>query len=523
MARTEPLSINFDDGFVSDESRFSLGRSTAYRMKDWIPQLDAPLMKRGGWFYASPDLGTLGGTPSSITNVAYLPFANDGHAIALDVLGYAYQIKRFDGLGGALITNTGDPVLSPSTAPFWHKTGTKAYGIVLAGLTQGHHGPNKYFDTTGAGAYQLQFLGGTPPDARMGFSWGDYLALGNYFDSNTGFSLVNFRLAFSAVGDPDSWTYAGTNSSTMDFPEEIIAGVPLRNALLIFGWENVHIVTGDTPPPGGNLQRRTLFGGNGTFHPKSLATWRDYAIWANSSGVYQSDGATLTDLTYDGGITNYYRQVVSGFNLSQSWVAAGGIYRDHYILTITPPVGASVTLVCDLQRKVWTEWTNVNSLSYAHKPSGPGTSLITGDEELLFGVDALPRMAKTSTLWTPGITNGSLDANGVTVQPVLETPFYTMSNDALKRIRNLYIKYDLRTTGSTPPTLRVSRTFDPGANPTYTALTPDLLATTAMKRAPLGVRSRQLGVALKIAQVNRSTTTSLYSIEAEGRPIESSE
>lgn len=519
MGQTLPLSRNFDQGFVSDVARDELGPAQAYRMRDWIPQLDAPLRKRGGWSNGSPDLSSLGGTAASVASLGFLPFAADGHAVAISNAGSVYQLKRFDGAGGALVTDTGDTSIIPSWPVFWHHTGTKSYGIVLPGLAQAGKVPKKYYDTTGAGAYQAQPLGGTPPLARFGYSWGDYLVLGNYYDPSSPTTLLNYRLAFSAVGNPDSYTLTGASGSTFDFPEEIIAGLPLLNTTLIFGYNTVYTLTGDTPPPGGNLARKPLFQKNGTFDGRTVAPWREYAIWANASGVFSSDGATFTDLTEAGGISNYYRSLVSGFAFSQGWSAVGSILYDRYVLTLRNAAGALITtLVCDLNRKVWTEWTNIPAANFAQRPAGPGTALFGGGEELFAAHLGLPRIITLSGLFSPVLANAA-DADGAAVLPSLETPFYNMGFSGQKRIRNLYVAYDIRTAGGSP-VLRASAVTTPESGAAYTQLSPDLITTTQQRRAPVGVRKPALGVGLKIVQVGASADTRLYGIEAEGHPRE---
>jgi hypothetical protein len=514
VARTLPLSHNFDQGFVSDVSRSELGPSAAFRMRDYIPQLEAPLRKRGGWAYASPDLNGLGGLANSVSSLGYLPFPGDGHVIAISDAGYAYQLKQFDGGGGTQISDTGDKTIVPTWPVFWHKTGAKAYGIALGGLNQTGKVPKKYYDT-GGGVYKLAPLGGTPPQARAGFSWEDYLVLFNYYDPTDSGNLKNFRVAFSAVGDPDTFTLSGVNAGTFDFPEEMVAGVPVRNTILMWGYNNCWLFNGDTPPPGGNMERKILFAGQGTFDGRSVASWRDYAIWANASGVYSSDGATLTDLTSDGGISTYYRQLVTGFSFHQGWSAAGSIYHDRYVLTIRNGAGVYVTtLVCDLQRKAWTEWTNLHAVIFAHRPAGPGTSLFGGDEELFFAHANLPRVGRLSTLWTPSATY-ALDGDGLAVLPSLETPFYNMGNEAIKRIRNIYVTYDIRTAGASP-TLQVAYTLDPTVGSAYTVSDHQLPTTVTQRRSPVGVRKPALGVGFKIDQLIPSADTRIYAIEAEG-------
>jgi hypothetical protein len=267
--------------------------------------------------------------------------------------------------------------------------------------------------------------------------------------------------------------------------------------------------------------RKALFQANGTFDGRSVVPWREYAIWANASGVFSSDGATFTDLTKAGGISNYYRALVSGFAFSQGWSAVAQILYDRYVLTIRNASGTLVTtLVCDIDRKVWSEWTNIPAANFAHRPAGPGTALFGGGEELFAAHFGSPRIITLSGLFSPASGNAN-DADSTPVLPSLETPFYNMGNAGEKRIRNLYVAYDIRTAGASP-TLRVSALTSPESGASYSTLTPDLITTTKQRRAPVGVRKVALGVGLKIQQVGASADTRIYGIEAEGHPQERS-
>ena len=520
MAEIIPVAHNLDQGFQSDVSRDELGQTAAYRLRDWILQLEAPARKRGGWSYGSPDLGSVGGLAASVASIGFLPFPGDGHLVAISNAGSAYQLKQFDGAGGSVITDTGDTSIVPSWPVFWHKTGTVYYGIVLGGLTQTAKVPKRYYDTGGR-AYTMAALGGTPPKARMGFSWGDYLTLGNYYDPSDADTLKNYRWAFSAPGDPNSWALSGVNQSTLDFPEEVIAGVPLRNLVLAWGYNDLHILTGDTPPPGGNLALNVLYAGLGTIDGRTVQHWRDYAVWANAAGVYQSDGSTLTDLTAQGGISVYYRQLVSGFAFTDGWSATAGIYRDHYVLTIKNDLGVVVTtLVCDLARRVWTEWTNFPGGIFAHRPAGPGTALFGGDEELFFAHSSSPRVGKVSTLWTPSSTYAN-DGDGTAVLPEIEFGFFKLGTDALKRFRRAFMGYDLRAAGG-GSYLKMSYTLDPGPNPTYIDLSDHYPETTNYRRKQGAIGQMAGGIGLKLTQVLASADTRFYDLSLEAHPMDPS-
>lgn len=517
MADVLPLGTNFDLGFQSDTSRDELNPRAAFRMYDYLPQMEAPVRGRGGWRYGSPDFSSLGPC-TSVVSIGWLPFPGDGHLVAVSDSGTVLQQKRFDGTGGARITDTGDATIVPTWPVFWHRAAGTDYGIILGGLTQTAKNPKKYV-TSGGASYSVAPLGGTPPQARMGFSWGDYLVLGNYYDPSDGGKLKNNRWAYSDAGLPEVWVLTGPDQAIQDFPEEIVAGLPVQNTILAFGYQDVHAITGDTPPPGGNLARRILFAGNGTFDGRSVVGWRSYALWANNSGVWMSDGATLTDLTTAGGISVYYRQKASGLSFATGASAVAGTYRDHYVLTLRNQSGALITtLVCDIPRKVWTEWTNINAACFVHRAAAPGVpGQSMSDEELFFGSAVLPRIGRVSSLWTPSATY-AYDADGNPVQPVLETPYYRVGGLSRKRMRFIYVGYDLRTMGG-GSVLSLAFTLSPEPGAPYTAMY-NLPNTTRFRRKRLRLARGDLGVGLRIAQGGPSASTRLYSIETEAHPWE---
>ena len=504
MADTLLVGRNFDRGFMSDISRDQLPRGAAYRMRDWIPQLEAPLRKRGGWSQASADLNA--SSPAvSLSGLAWAPFAGDPHLLSVSELGKTYRSTTF--ANGSFVGAThGQPL---SHKPFWHRDRM----ILPAQLGGAAANPYKYYASS-PGVYTTAVIGGTPPQARGGFSWGDYLVLFNYYEGGV---LKNYRMAFSAVGNPDSWTYSGASSSHFDIPEEMVAGLPLRNVILAWGYANTYMLTGDTPPPGGNLARRTLFNGNGCFDGRSVASYREYAIWANNSGVYRTDGATLTDLTKAGGISVYWRELVRGFSQQQGWKAAGGVYAGNYVLTVTTPAGATTTLICDLDRQVWTTFTNIKAVMFAERSAGPGTALMDGSEELFFAHPNAPRAARLSTCWDPDATV-ALDGDGTAVLPEIELAFDKVGETARKRIRRVFVNYDIRTAGASPY-LQVSAVFSP-EDTAYTLLTPTLGTTIELTREAVGVREQAYGIGLKLAQVGASADTRLYEVELEGHLLE---
>ena len=496
---TEILDPHFTLGFQTDVPRDLLPDGVAYRMKDYIPSLESPIRKRGGFTHASAALAA----GASVGALGWAPFDGDPHLLITNNLGNAYYLKTFDGDAptGASGINTHASI---TERPFWHKS----MMILLQGLTASTGVPHKY-TAAGGGVYSVANLGGTPPQARAGASWGDYLILANGHD---GTSDKRNRVWWSGPGNAESWS-VGSGGSFWDMPGEVLKVVSLRNILLFLGYTEMWMLTGDTPPPGGNMAQRDLFN-EGCSDPRSVARWRDYIIWANNTGIWRTDGTTITDLTDQGGISLYWQNLVgSQFALTQGWSAVGGVYRDQYFITVLNNAGTHVvTLVCDLNRYVWYEFTNFDVTMYAPRSSGPGTLTVAGSEEMFFGRRDQPRVAKMSPVWTPTSSN-TADADLADVLPVIETRFHRLDVSEAKRIKRIYLTYDLRTSGQAL-VLDASFVLSPG-DTAYIPCGTDFQPTTRLDRHRVTVGRATHGIAFKLAQVGPSNDTRIHSLEAE--------
>ncbi len=499
---------NFDLGFQSDIARDLLGRGAAFRLYDYIPENEASVRKRGGYTWATQDLNGLGGA-SNMVAVAWAPFSGDPHLIEIADTGRLYRSTKFDGAtGDSLISATG---LTPTFRPFWHRDRV----LFLAGLNQAAASPQKYYDT-GSLVYGTAAVGGSPPQARVGWSFGDYVALANGYVGGT---LFPNRIWYSGVGNSDSWA-TGTSFFDVVEIEEIVAGTVLSNVQVVWGYSQCFLLLGDTPPAPGNLTKRFRFS-QGCMDGRTLAKYREYAIWANETGIWKTDGSTLTDLTARCGISIFWRKLVDQFAAKQGWSACGGVIHGSYFITVTNSSGTNLgTVVIDVERESATVFTNVKATMYAEKSAGPGTSVADGHEELFFAHSSLPRAGQVSRLWFPSAAN-SADADGVDVLPKLETPYYNMGTTAEKRIKQMLIGYDLRAPGGGSPYLQVETIMSPEAT-SYRARTPTLPATTKKTRRSVDVREKSVGVGLRIVQVGASTDTRLYEIELAGYPHEAS-
>jgi hypothetical protein len=543
---------NFDAGYKSDIARDQLPVGSAYRMFDYIPQLGMPLRCRGGWGYATQNLNALSAC-NDAEAVAWAPFSLDPHLIVIADNGKLYNDKLLNGSASTYVGTTG--FASITHRPFWF---ADLQGmVVLPPISQAAPpAPQKYIVLSGAGppaTYQVTALGGSPPLASVGAAYGDWLLLANGWIGSVRYPN---RIWASGVGTPEVWT---NTQNFFDLPEEIVRVIPLRTLILVFGYRNTWIITGTTPPPGGDWTEMNAFS-YGTMDGRSCVYYRDTVIFANNSGIYQTDGATLTDLTEEGGVRARWRQLVSTFNFSTGWSAAAGMYGSTYLIVVHDAQGNFVTCqVCDVDLKIWYEFTNIKAQMFAERQSGPGTSQADGHEELFFAHTLQPRACAISGCWVPTIPS---DADGMAVLPVVETPFYKLGYPGLKQFRSAWITHDLRPLNTSSynemratwasytavetavssytalyqywdgnplsPEYQIDAMLTPNASGGYISLgvpppvpVPKayLQNTMQQQRRKVWVRKRSLGVALRIAATAASSDSSLAEIEFEARPL----
>ena len=509
---------NFDAGYKSDIARDQLAPGDAYRMFDYIPQLGSPLRRRGAWAYSTRDLNAVSAV-SSASAVAWAPFQGDPHLVVVGNNGKVFNDKKFDASDGTFVGSSG-LVSGVTQRPLWFADLNGMVLLPTISPAAAPPAPQKYTIASGSGTgttYAVAALGGSPPLASVGAAYGDWLLLANGWIGTTRYAN---RIWASAVGQPETWT---TTSDFFDLPEEIVRVVPLRSMILVFGYRAIWMLTGDTPPPGGNWSKLDAFA-IGTMDGRSVVPYRDTVIFANNSGVYQTDGTTLTDLTEQGGVSQRWQSLVETFNFSTGWSCAAGVFQGNYIITIHNAAGNFVSChVCDIQNRTWFEFTNLRARNFAERQSGPGTALADGHEELFFAHAANPRAGLISPCWGP---TGATDADGTAVRPVIELPFYKLGSTGMKQIRNAWVTHDLRDGGATP-----YFQFDAVLTPNAAAYGPlvgsavdgyardRLAATTKEQRRPVWIRKRALGIGLRITQVNASTDTSLAEIEFEARDL----
>jgi len=406
----------------------------------------------------------------------------------------------------------GDVPSVPLTRPFWHRDRV----ILPCGATAGFD-PYKYYDS-GGGVYLLAAVGGTPPRGRFGMSYGDYLVLGNGWDPASAYALRPDRLWFSNVGTPDAWT-TGSGGGFMDFGREILGAAWNRSIFLVWGYDQLWLINGTIPPPGGDFTRQPLYP-IGCMDARSIVGYRDFFVWASPSGIYRTDGTTLTDLTKEAGISVFWRALTTGFNRNTNWICAAGLLYGQYWVTIIDNTGVNrATIVIDMTTFAVTVHTNIDAMMYAERISGEGTATEPGVDELFGAWLNGPRVMRLSQVWVPSSVN-RFDASGAAVLPTLETPFYKQGRTEEKRVRFAYIGYDLRD-GGEGPKLVVGYALSPELL-TYTESAWQFPSGTKFDRQRVDIRQKGEGIAFRFRLTQPAADFRLSEIELEGHPLDGS-
>lgn len=469
MAKPQLLQASYSRGSVRDLARHQLPKGSAWKIIDYIPDLEgAPALKRGGWTNATTALGTETATDA----VAWAPFTAGDQLVTIGGSGHLFNGTTDK---GAAISPISRPVFFTNL-------------LIIPGATV------KKYDGSAAPAN----LTGAPASAYYATTYKSRLVL-----------AVGTNLVFSDVLDPQTYDVLSYISMT----DPVTGVAALRNMIAVFSKGRSERLRGSIPPSSasdGDMVREPMFD-EGCIDARSIVVSGDKVIWANDNGVHISDGAAIDNLISLGGLQQYWTDMMSAY--TSSWSLAAGLYGGNYIISIMDGTTFVDALMCNLRRKTWTFLKNLSAKMFAEAYGAA--------PELYFAQAAVGKAGALSPIFMPDSSNTS-DGNGVAVEPSIELPAYR-GQPGSKRWRNIYVGVDLDADAGTY--LKVSRTTTPDDS-SYDVVVDDNAAeihiapTSGFERVkvPMNIASDSLG--LKIEQVGASTKTALFDIETDAHDRE---
>lgn len=488
MGKVIPVQEEFRR-MVRDFPRNQLPKGACWTMEDWIPiQLGAPARKRGGYRNYSDLISATVATTSYVTGGIYADQLATPKMVVVDEDGRLIQIKT-DGTGDVVDIGAGLPTL---------QNPVQLNALVVNTGSDGTTAPKRYNGSAVAN------LGGSPPAAKYAAVWKALLLLGNT-------AAQPQRLYFSTTDyNPETWDPTNTY---WDFSYPIKGLGPMRNAVLVFADEYTSRLRGSTPPPGGDLIADDPLFNIGCADARSIATWNEQTVWAAHDGIYITDGTIPNDLTKLCGMKGYWQDALNDFDNGTGTITAG-IIRDFYVVSVMVGAAPVLSAMIDLQRYGWVNLSNVDASSIWRVTGGTGDS-----EQLFFGPRNSAYVGEMSTFFSPNATYKN-DGNGMAVTPMLETPYYEISQGR-DRIRRVYLTYDLRDDDGDLPTISIKFVESPEET-SYTAVDTDFNVTVIRDRQRKPIGKLPLGIGFKIEQTNASSDTRLWALGLEGHGREQS-
>ena len=490
---------DWSKGIVSDVPLTNLPRNACADLVDFLPHEPGILRRRGGTQYVG----------SALTGASYIRRVYASTDVANQIIGIGNNHHLY-----TIDVSTGT-VVDKGTTTIYVNNGVYRSGpgndlLCLTGLDGA---PRKFNGST------VSLLGGSPPGfCAVATVYKTRLVLGN---QNA--PVMPNRLWFSPT--PDIEAAWDTTNSWIDMEQPITALIPLQNSLLVFSEHQCSALVGSTPPTSADSGdfNQQLVGRQGVIHQKSVITWNGYAVFANASGVYMTNGVGFRDLTQAGGIKDQWRQMNLGIVTTGTDPQCPilGLYQ-NFLIAFCP---GSQMLVCHLPTDCWFRFARLNPLHFTTGSSAAGSP----PDETYYGEAGTNRVTAISNCFTPGVQQIPafqalakplpFDADGSAIEPYIRTRPFGVSL-SLNEYSFGWLNYDLRdTSGGTNPNLTV--VYVPGYTFEATGgVTVGTFAETSQDiahRFTVGTRSKALS--LMIQQNGASDKTDIFGIRVQQRPF----
>jgi hypothetical protein len=470
MAKPILLQQTFGLGMKPDFPVEQMPEGAVLLMQNMIPEFEGGASVRGGWTRVG---ATMGDTYAAA--LAFAPFTAGVQLVGITDQGAVKQVPH--STTGA-ITARGTAQV-PAQRPIFYR--------------------NNLYITNSDGTTSLKVYGGSgnasaatgsPPAAMYGCVYKDHLVL-----ARTAANVS--RVWFSNGGDPATWDTAA-DGQWLDTSYPITGIATLRNMILVFSEEGVERIRGDIIPgvAGSDMVLEPLFA-TGCADAFSIAVTDEYAIFANSSGIYMTDGIALVDLTTQGHISRYWTRSVWPY--SSSFNLAGGIaLGDKYVIAVHTGSTFVTCLICDIRKRVWYEFTNIPAYMFATAPLGLA-SVSAGD--IFFAERDAPWLVNAAPMFHPNAAQddlftwqGSDDGNGTNMTAVVRGGFMNGGTSTRKRLKSAYVTALQNSFYSSTVYAYTDRRMDHDDRTSIGTIT---TGAAAMERKALPINKRAYGVGLE--------------------------
>jgi hypothetical protein len=498
---------DFRRGLVTDTSPVAIPAGGIVDVRDYLFDRPGRVRKRGGTVYANSAMGT----SNSVTHVAFVPFASVQKLVAITATlgggGVPSSFFVFDaGGGGAVIVGASGPNNVPNPPVFYNDT-----LYVIGGSVSAPGRPQIVRCVAGA----LTLADSVAPASLVGCTHSGYLVLANDAASHQN------RLWFSPIPDPE--TAWDTANAYIDTNGPITGLASVQGVLIVFHAGSSERILGAIPPgtPAENMSLQPLSGQAGCIDPGSIKSLAGNVYFADQSGVWVTNGASVTSITSRSdatGVSSLWRTQISrgggtiGVGYGAGMAVRGGTFgNDYYLVNILAwNAGASrwdtlLFLVYHVATGIWSRL----SIAAIGEFSASTSALETYAAPVHAG-----RVLLLSDLFAETPTAAS-DADGTVVAPTLTSrvmgtgPFEKAFGDG-------HLTYDMRSSSGATLALTYSRDIEQQSF--QSSFTFPGVAAPTRQRFPVSGDGH--GFTWKITQTGASSKTELYAVELEHRNYE---
>jgi hypothetical protein len=227
---------------------------------------------------------------------------------------------------------------------------------ILIGCGGAPDAPFKYSGSGNAAA-----LGGTPPSARFGFTYGN-----RSFLMST--SADPSRIYWSTLGNPEDWTGDGSGNAFVETKDgdSLVSAAPLNiNTVLLFKQNSTHVMTGRSSP----FPILPLFKGIGCAGPRACVVYNGIAYFITSNGkMAATDGNTILKYEHLNDLEDIFGQISSSRMPYIQGVVVNGADFDWIVWSVSYGIAGAnnYAIVWDLNNECWlTCPTGFESNAYA--------------------------------------------------------------------------------------------------------------------------------------------------------------
>jgi hypothetical protein len=484
----------FQRGLVSDTAPVALPAGAVADARDFLFDRPGKIRKRGGTFGVSSLPGMAG-----CAHVSYVPFQNGNKVIAVG--NDATNYYTFDASVPTAVLLGANGAFSSQPPIFYNDHLYILFGAFAS--------PNRPAYVSVAPGAVSSIHDSVAPAAYVGCVHAGYLVLADDIGTHQN------RLWFSPIPDPE--TTWDLSNAYIDTNGPITALASVQGTLIVFHQGSSERVLGSIPPgtTGENMSLQPLSGQAGCVDPGSIRSLGGNVYFADNSGVWVTNGASVTSITSRAdatGVSSLWRTSISTdgpLGTPSARAVRGGTFgNDYYLVSILEQHTGWATrlmLVYHVATGIWSRF-QVDAISdYAASTSTLETYA-----------------ASTNTPWVLGLSDVFVDAPTRSADddgdPVL--PWVTSrvmgTGPFEKAFGDGHLTYDMRTAAGATLALTYSRDIEQQTfQSSYT-----FAGVTVPTRQRFPVSGDGHGFSWKIAQTGASTKTELYAVELEHRNYE---